>query len=562
MRKTVRWVITLAGILASLPIFAQQVIPPTGSASDAPKQAAAWGHFETLVRTINEARQELAAMRKQLALAQDENEAEQIRQEIERLSREIESLQLAWEMWATGGIDMQLFAPKASEKFDWREELESVFEPIVVELRRLTERPRKMERLRSELSYYEQRLTAAEAAYQNVVELKNQAPTEALVAAFGSLEERWRKRRDDVKNRLDLVNYELREVITPSQPGEVKAKEALKALLSGRLVNLVLAVAAGAATYGILFLISRGYVALTTRRGKRRSTFSRAVNLGFLSVAVLLSLFAAMGVLYARGDWILLGLLIIVLVGLALTLQRTLPGYVNEARILLNVGPVREGERVVYRGLPWRVASLNMYSTLINPALRGGRLRLPVREIETLISRRFDEKEPWFPSREEDFVVLDDDTFGRVVMQTPEVVQLRVAGAIRSYPTDTFLSKCPQNLSQDGFAAVLKFGVDYEHQATITTDIRQQLEATVGARLREHEVGAYLQEFFVEFDEAAASSLDFMIYALFSGEAAPHFRRIRRLLQTLAVEACNAHGWVIPFSQLTVHMAGSDQKAA
>lgn len=562
MQRDLRvWVFGVLALALSLPVFGQSS-SATSATPQTARKADAWGHFESLVKTINDARADLLIARRQLQGAQDDTEAEQLRKEVTRLSNEIESLQLAWEMWATGGVDMQLFSTKTTEKFDWREEIESVFEPIVVELRRLTERPRKMERLRSEQAFFQERLTAAEAAHKNVAELKTQAPTDDLVAAFSSLEERWRKRRDDLRTRLDLVSYELRELQAPSQPGEVKAKEALKELLSGRLVNLLLALTAAGATYALLRLISRGYVSFSARRGKRRSTFSRAINLAFLTVAVVLSLFAAMGVLYAKGDWILLGLLLIVLVGVALTLQRTLPGYIKEAKILLNIGPVREGERVMYGGLPWKVASLNMYSTLINPALRGGRIRLPVSDLQSLISRRFDENEPWFPSRENDFVLLDDDTFGKVLLQTPETVQLRVAGAVRSYPIDTFVGKCPQNLSREGFAVALKFGVDYALQSNVTKSIRESLESAVGARLKEHEVGKYVQEFFVEFDEAAASSLDFLVYALFTGDAAPHYRRIRRLMQSLAVDACNANNWVIPFSQVTVHMASGDEKAA
>jgi small-conductance mechanosensitive channel len=59
----------------------------------------------------------------------------------------------------------------------------------------------------------------------------------------------------------------------------------------------------------------------------------------------------------------------------------------------------------------------------------------------------------------------------------------------------------------------------------------------------------------VEFDHAGASSLDVAIFALFSGEAAPSYYKMRRLLNRLAVEACNRHGWTIPFTQLTVHQA-------
>jgi hypothetical protein len=30
--------------------------------------------------------------------------------------------------------------------------------------------------------------------------------------------------------------------------------------------------------------------------------------------------------------------------------------------------------------------------------------------------------------------------------------------------------------------------------------------------------------------------------------------RLRRLVQSVAVDACSNHGWVIPFKQMTVHL--------
>jgi hypothetical protein len=216
---------------------------------------------------------------------------------------------------------------------------------------------------------------------------------------------------------------------------------------------------------------------------------------------------------------------------------------------------VREGERVIYNGLPWKVQALNMYSTLVNPALRGGKLLLPLSELSGLISRPCDEGEPWFPTRENDYVLLSDQTFGRVALQTPEVVQLRVGGADRTYPVGAFLSANPQNLSLHGFSIVLKFGIDYRHQALATGEIRKKFEDYLAARLKDSKVGGHLKEFFIEFDEAAASSLNFLVYAAFAGEAAESYGRVRRILQGLAVDACNAYGWVIPFDQMTVHLA-------
>jgi hypothetical protein len=61
----------------------------------------------------------------------------------------------------------------------------------------------------------------------------------------------------------------------------------------------------------------------------------------------------------------------------------------------------------------------------------------------------------------------------------------------------------------------------------------------------------------VEFAAAAASSLDLHVMADFSGAAAPHYDVLRRAMQRLCVEACNDYGWIIPFPQLTLHMAAA-----
>ena len=59
----------------------------------------------------------------------------------------------------------------------------------------------------------------------------------------------------------------------------------------------------------------------------------------------------------------------------------------------------------------------------------------------------------------------------------------------------------------------------------------------------------------VEFKKAAASSLDYEIQGDFKGSAADRYEQIQRLLTRILVESCNEHGWVIPFTQLTVHQA-------
>lgn len=536
-------------------VHAQEQAQGTTSPSGADAAADRWLNFQNLVSTINTAQESLSAQRKELQKARDEVERESLRAEVNRMSEDVDSLQAALEMWATGGVDMQMFEPKTNEKFDWRTELQSVFEPIVVELRRLTERPRKIERLRSEQLFFQQRLAAAEAAVKNISDYKAQAPSPELEDAFGNLESRWRKRRDDFQTRLSLINFELEELLSPDKPVGQRAGEALRELLSGRLLNLIMALGAAASVYGLLWYGNRLYTQFMARRERRRPFLARVAHLIYIVIAALLALFAAMSVLYVRGDWILLGLLLIMVVAAVLTLQRSLPGYLEEAKMLLNIGPVREGERVIYRGLPWKVQTLNVHTMLVNPVLSGGQLRLPLRELNTLVSRPQDPQEPWFPTRENDIVLLADGTYGRVLQQTPELVRLKVGATTRTYTVGAFLDAGPQNLSKEGFGVSIKLGIDYRHQKEALTAVKEKLRAYVEEHLRQDPMTGYLKDIFVDFDAAAASSLDFIVAASFSGEAASEYYGLRRLLQRLALEACNTYGWVIPFNQVVVHFA-------
>lgn len=526
---------------------------PTAAETRTPES---WRNLQTLIDTINNTRRELDRQRSALHTAVDDRERTRVYAEIDRLSRDLDSLQTALEMLATDGADLSLFGVREEVAFNWRKELESVFEPIVVELRRLTERPRKIERLRNDQTYYKQRLDVAEEALRNVTKNRESAPTPELRTAFGDLEQRWRDRREDLGNRYRLTSFELEETLAPGAAAQRDPVAALKELLTGRILNLALAVLVATAVFLLLRLLSGVYERRVMTRARRRGAFAaRVVGLAFYLLTAALVLLSVMAVFYVRGDWLLLGLLIILLVGAAWALQKSLPGYLMEAKLMLNLGSVREGERLIYNGLPWRVEALNFSATLVNPLLQGGTLRIPVRALVEHCSRASAAQEPWFPARVGDYVLLDDDTFGCVLTQTPECVQLQTMGAVKTYAVGAFLAQNPRDLSLQGYALAVTFGLDYRHQQGVTGDLRTRLEREIRAGLAQSAAAPFLSAFTLEFKEAAASSLDFLAIATFTGGGAEQYFAFRRLLQRLAVEACNAHDLVIPFNQITVHMA-------
>ena len=84
--------------------------------------------------------------------------------------------------------------------------------------------------------------------------------------------------------------------------------------------------------------------------------------------------------------------------------------------------------------------TLNFYTHLTNDDLTGGSLNLSVRELIGLVSRPSASDEEWFPSLSGDWVELDDETIGKVVYQSPEMVQLVLLGGSHiTYTTENYI---------------------------------------------------------------------------------------------------------------------------
>jgi hypothetical protein len=292
------------------------------------------------------------------------------------------------------------------------------------------------------------------------------------------------------------------------------------------------------------------------RLGEHRSFFLRLAVIIYYLLTFLIAAAAFILVLYLSGDWVLLGLAFLFLFGIAWTGKHTLPRFWEQAKILLNLSTVREGERVIYQGLPWRVMALNLYTRLHNPDLRGGMLRLPLSSLIGLQSRPFYVDEPWFPTKTGDLVELSDGAIGTIALQTPEQVVLDTRGGCqKTYPTQTFLGLNPINYSVNTFAVFANFGIDYDCQPEATCDIPALLREYITAALEQEEFGSDLLDLLVEFKEAAASSLNILIFTKFPGSQASNYFAISRFLQRAAVDACTKYGWGIPFTQITLHQA-------
>jgi hypothetical protein len=473
--------------------------------------------------------------------------------ESKKFQEALDELQAQFDSIA-GGVEVAEFTDEPPEPVDPQAELMELLKPLLDEAKKATAIPRELEALTQRLEVLDaRRQRAAEAVRRtttllDAVENQNAPLPERLDAALRA----WQNHQKEAENEITVTRHQLEKKELEQKPLLESTRETLLSFFRSRGMNLLLGFSAFALTYAAIRFLYKQVHRLLTRR---RSFGSRLVDVIFQLLASIAALFSMVMVFHVAHDILLLALTILFFAGICWGGIRFLPGYMEQLRLLLNIGPVREGERVVMDGLPWRVNDLRFYSKLSNESLSGGNLRLPIKMLIGVHSRPCPENEAWFPCREGDWIQLENGQWGKILSQTPEVVTLEPLGkAIISYQTAAFLALNPQNLSH-GFRVTTVFGIDYRHQPDATSKIPEAMKSHVESGLLKRVEPNQLLHLEVELKQAGASSLDYEVDADFSGDVAPLYEQLNRALTTLLVEASNQNGWSIPFNQLTIHQA-------
>ncbi len=544
-------------IFMSGPTQAQTKSTPSASSAD----VQILQMREQLQRTqssLTEKRNYIEQLRKQLKRETDEIEKRNLENQIAREEFEISNLALSFENIALGGMDLSVFDPQQQEqKFNWKEELQTILKPLFQELKDLTDKPRQIERMKSRLALLDNQRRITERALANVERLFDDSLDKNTRQQLERVRDSWKQRLNDIQREREINQIQINVLQSQDDTLIQQIQSSLNEFVTGRGLNLVISIMAFLGTLLLLKGIYHLYMQYGRQTGSRlftTTTSRRIIEYSYQAFTLLMATIVVVIVLYVLGDNLLLVLFLLLLLFLLLNLRNYIPRFMDETKLLLNMGAVRERERVIYKDLPWMVRSLGVYSKLYNPAL-DGLLRLPLSEILTLVSRPYKEDEPWFPTKPGDWVELLDGTIGQVLLQTPEIVQLRTKGTIRTYATSKFMSAEPRNFSE-GFGVSIIFGVDYQLQSISTTEVPKILRQSVERAMKQSELGEYVQDVLVDFQEAAASSLNYLVYVNMKGAAADSYFAISRMLQRICVDTCNEQGWSIPFNQMTVH-AGS-----
>ena len=456
-KSLITWILAISVYLTLPTALAQtpSAADPSDPVADATAQAIETQHVQNIRKllTIKEALEEKRArirnLVEQLGNA-DEVDQEMLRGQITTMRQTINDLELSFENIAVSGASLRRLQDEPLQALSWHDELMQVARPLLNSLKEATEKPRRIEELRREIDLYQQQFEVTRRATEALARFDLQVLPPGVATGLTELETTWRERSRDIERSLELARGNLNSLESEEVDLLATFGGIAREFFLGRGLTLLIALLTG---IGIWFSM-RALRELVRAKRPAQQDAEKAARLRLLFYAyhlltVVVVALAVLSVFYVRGDLLLLSLAIITLVMLTLGIWRYLPRYIDEGRLLLNVGAAREGERVIYQGLPFRITSLNLYSELRNPELEGV-IRLPLSAVAQLISRPRG-NDAWFPCRVGDYLLLADGSFAHVLQQSIEWVRLKVKGSIVQIATVDFLQQpratCPWTAS-------------------------------------------------------------------------------------------------------------------
>ncbi|TKB23858.1 mechanosensitive ion channel [Desulfopila sp. IMCC35006] len=515
----------------------------------------------SLVELQNNLKKQLAVIREKIGTTPSAAEKESLEAELSRLDRQLSDSSHDFERIATG-VDVGLFAEKKQENFSWKDEMTTLIEPAIKEIKRLTVRVRQKTKLKDTISDLSSIQPVATNAVRQLDRLYKTTTDPDIKKQIKELLPEWQNVANRVRSKLELAELELSQMQDKEVSLVQSSSESIRNFFRVRGLYLAMAVIA----FGSVLLLGRLLYRLIFRflpgaKLEKRPFHIRLLDLSlrvFIVAAAIIGLFF---VLYQAEDWFLLSMAIVFFLGLSWTVRQAVPRLWQQGRLMLNAGSVREGERLQLHDVPWKVETIHVFCSLFNPTL-GVRLRLPIENIVGLVSRPYSPEEPWFPCKKGDWVVVGDSPRTRVVSLSHELVETVERGGKRYlFKTADFLSHNLVNLSRN-FRVRVTFGVSYDLQAQVTTTIPALLKTFIEEKMEAEGYAGSCLNLLVEFKEAGASSLDLTVLADFKGDQAEIYSRLERAIQRWCVDAATAYNWEIPFPQLTFHWPARDRLLA
>ncbi len=492
------------------------------------------------------------SLKKEVANREELISKESSSQKIHYLSMEIatlkDKLETAERDFIDYAADASIFEEDKSLHYQPKsliEDFQEVVTPVVISLKRASERPRKIESLKVQMETLSQKIKQADKGLLSINDLVNSSTNNELRKELIEAKVRVEKFKEELAFKLSVIQDQLEEESINSKPFVESLGDSLQSFISSKGKNLLFAVLATLTTLFVLFGFERFFLKQYLYVS-RFHFISKPIESLFGILSVIASLFCGLLTLYILDDWFLFTLFLLLLLALAWALKHFLVRFIDAIKLMFGLGTVKAGQRINYEGCPWRVKRLGMNTLLENEFLEDGAIKVDITKLVGLSSRKIHKDDPLFPTKKGEWVILSDGVYGRVAVQSHEQVIIEINGVSpKFYSTSNFISLMPQNISR-GFMLEAVLSLDYKHQKEISLIVD-----VLKKELKDLELEG-LKNLSIYFARAGAHSLDINVIAVFDGSGACKYRELSGLLQQNIVATCTEQNYEIAFEQLSV----------
>ena len=430
--------------------------------------------------------------------------------------------------------------------------LQEVLEPLTKKLMKFTEKPRKIEKLLSDISSVEERIELLTNTISRLKSFKSLSSKVQL--KVNSQIEYYRQKELLLFHQLDILESQLEKVQHAKQKSLGDFTNTVKDFIKVHGVTVVYALLIFLGIYILLSLLKQ-VIALffTNKKLSQNQIFTkRLLNILLTLMSIVVATGGALAIIYSRSDWLIFAIALFIIFLLLWSLKNYLPKLVNEFRFMLNIGMVREGEIVQLEGISYQVKKIGFFVILENPLLSNSTIRLPHSKLETLHSREAFQKEVLFPTEVGDYIFMED-LYAKIIFQSPSIVTVQKIGGSRiTFKSSEFVGLKSENISRDGFAISITISFGYKHQQIITTSILSNINRVIKKAVAQEDFYRYLKNIKVEFKEAKIESLDLVLSSFWDAKAANIYNEINRTIRRILVDMANSNGWTLPYPQLEV----------
>ena len=214
-------------------------------------------------------------------------------------------------------------------------------------MKHLTGRVRQKSELREKIAIFNSRLPDTQKAIANLSTLKEQTKDKRLSSNLSELLDYWQQQESLMLSELQAAELRLEQLRQEEVSFAETSQSYLKTFFQRRGLYLFQALLVVVAVFLFSRLVHKALVRLIPGyRANQRSFRLRLVDLIHRIATILLAIAGPMVVFYLVEDWVLFSLGLLFLIGVAWTLRHALPRYWKQIELFLNIGAVREGERL------------------------------------------------------------------------------------------------------------------------------------------------------------------------------------------------------------------------